>query len=66
MLPVAGRPMIHHVVREAVQEAVDAGIEEICIVIRDGKESIPRYFEESEPDSGVDEANWAPEKLRST
>jgi UTP--glucose-1-phosphate uridylyltransferase len=61
MLPVAGRPMIHHV----VQEAVDAGIEEICIVIRDGKESIPRYFEEREPDNGADEATWAAEKLRS-
>jgi NDP-sugar pyrophosphorylase family protein len=43
MLPVAGRPMIHHV----VQEAVDAGIEEICIVIREGKESMLRYFEET-------------------
>jgi UTP--glucose-1-phosphate uridylyltransferase len=61
MLPVAGRPMIHHV----VQEAADAGIEEVCIVIRDGKESIRRYFEEADPDSRTDEANWAAEKLRS-
>src|ERR1700686_4084420 len=41
MLPVGDRPMIHHV----VQEAVDAGIEEICIVIRDGKKAILRYFD---------------------
>jgi UTP--glucose-1-phosphate uridylyltransferase len=45
MLPVAGRPMIHHV----VQEAVDAGIEQICIVIRAGKESVSSYVEESQP-----------------
>jgi UTP--glucose-1-phosphate uridylyltransferase len=43
MLPVGSRPMIHH----AVQEALAAGIEEICIVIREGKEAIRRYFEEA-------------------
>jgi UTP--glucose-1-phosphate uridylyltransferase len=42
MLPVGSKPMIHH----AVQEALAAGLEEICIVIREGKEVIRRYFEE--------------------
>jgi UTP--glucose-1-phosphate uridylyltransferase len=42
MLPVGSKPMIHH----AVQEALAAGIEEICIVIRESKEVIRRYFEE--------------------
>jgi UTP--glucose-1-phosphate uridylyltransferase len=41
MLLIGGRPMIHHV----VQEAIDSGVREICIVIRKGKESIRRYFE---------------------
>jgi UTP--glucose-1-phosphate uridylyltransferase len=50
MLPVAGKPMIHHVVAEAVA----AGIKEICIVIRRGKESIVRYFEHGElPYTGI-------------
>jgi UTP--glucose-1-phosphate uridylyltransferase len=48
MLPLAGRPMIHHV----VQEAADAGIVEICIVIRNGKEAIRRYFEYDDPEVG--------------
>jgi len=56
MLPVAERPMIHHV----VQEAADAGIVEICIVIRNGKEAIRRYFEDPE----VDQPDRAVEKLR--
>jgi UTP--glucose-1-phosphate uridylyltransferase len=56
MLPVAGRPMIHHV----VQEAADAGIVEICIVIRSGKEAIRRYFEYDE----VGKADRAVEQLR--
>jgi UTP--glucose-1-phosphate uridylyltransferase len=58
MLPVAGRPMIHHV----VQEAVAAGIVEICIVIRNGKEAIRRYFEEDDPE--VDQLDRAVEDLR--
>src|SRR5260221_9119379 len=58
MLPVAGRPMIHHV----VQEAADAGIVEICIVIRDGKEAIRRYFEYDDPEVG--KVDRAVEKLR--
>src|SRR5262249_21717372 len=45
MLLVGNRPIIHHV----VQEAIDAGIKQICIVIRRGKESILRYFKESPP-----------------
>jgi UTP--glucose-1-phosphate uridylyltransferase len=44
MLPVGNRPMIHH----AVQEALAAGIEEVCIVIREGKEVIRRYFEQGD------------------
>ena len=48
MLPVAGSPMIHHV----VQEAADAGLVEICIVIRNGKEAIRRYFEYNDPEVG--------------
>src|SRR5262249_40516550 len=47
MLPVAGKPMIHYV----VQEAADAGIVEICIVIRNGKEEIRRYFEDDNPEA---------------
>src|SRR5262245_51720799 len=58
MLPVAGKPMIHHV----VQEAADAGIVEICIVIRDGKEAIRRYFEYDDPE--VCNVDRAIEKLR--
>jgi UTP--glucose-1-phosphate uridylyltransferase len=58
MLPVAGRPMIHHV----VQEAADAGIVEICIIIRNGKEAIRRYFEDDNP--GIGKADRAMEKLR--
>ena len=58
MLPVAGRPMIHHV----VQEAADAGIVEICIVIRNGKEAIRRYFEY---DAEVGKLDPAVEKLQS-
>ena len=40
LLPVCGRPVIEHVVREAVE----AGIEEIILVISEGKESIADYF----------------------
>ena len=53
LLPVGRRPMIH----EAVAEAVQAGIQEICIVIRKGKEQIREYFKTegvaSIRDSGV-------------
>ncbi|HEY7247839.1 MAG TPA: sugar phosphate nucleotidyltransferase [Xanthobacteraceae bacterium] len=49
MLPVDGKPMIHHI----VQEAIDAAIEHIGIVIRAGKESIARYFERSQPDCEI-------------
>lgn len=41
LLPVRGKPMIHL----AVAEAVAAGIKEIGIVIRDGKEAIRAYFD---------------------
>lgn len=40
LLPVCGRPVIEHVVREAV----DAGIEEVIIVISEGKENLIEYF----------------------
>lgn len=41
MLPVLNVPMIHHVVKEAV----DSGIEEIIFVTGSGKESIENYFD---------------------
>lgn len=40
MLPVGDKPVIHYV----VEEAAEAGIEEILIVISRGKETIPNYF----------------------
>lgn len=45
LLPVGDRPVIHGV----VEEAVAAGIQEIVLVISEGKEAILRYFE-SDPD----------------
>jgi UTP--glucose-1-phosphate uridylyltransferase len=59
MLPLAGLPIIHHV----VQEAIDAGIVEICIIIRKSKQEIRRYFESDDPETG--EARRAVEQLRS-
>ena len=47
MLPLAGRPIIHHV----VQEAIDAGLVEICIVIHKRKQEIRRYFESDNPEA---------------
>jgi UTP--glucose-1-phosphate uridylyltransferase len=40
MLPVGRKPMIQHV----VEEAVLSGLKQICIVIREGKEIIRDYF----------------------
>jgi UTP--glucose-1-phosphate uridylyltransferase len=40
LLPVNGRPIIEYVVREAVA----AGIEEVILVISEGKESLVEYF----------------------
>jgi len=40
MLPIVDRPVIEYV----IEEAVASGIEEIMIVIREGKEVIQRYF----------------------
>ena len=40
MLPVGRKPMIQHV----VEEAVASGLTQICIVIREGKETIRDYF----------------------
>jgi UTP--glucose-1-phosphate uridylyltransferase len=58
MLPLAGRPIIHHV----VQEAIDAGIVELCIVIHKSKEEIRRYFESDNREAC--EAERPAEKLR--
>ncbi len=44
LLLAAGKPLIHH----AVQELLDAGIQEICVVIREGKEAIADYFKGEE------------------
>lgn len=44
MLPVHRKPMIHHV----VEEAVASGIEQVCVVIRKGKDVIRHYFENQE------------------
>jgi len=40
MLPVGAKPLLHHV----VEEAVASGIKQVCIVIRKGKEVIKDYF----------------------
>ena len=40
MLPLGSEPMLQHVVKEAVA----SGLREICIVIREGKETIRNYF----------------------
>lgn len=40
MLPVGRKPMIQHI----VEEAVASGLTQICIVIRKGKEAIRDYF----------------------
>lgn len=41
MLPVGCKPMIQHV----VEEALASGLRQVCIVIREGKEIIRDYFE---------------------
>lgn len=40
LLPVCGRPVIEHV----VNEAVEAGIQEVILVISEGKEALAEYF----------------------
>lgn len=47
MLPVARKPAIQHLVEEAVQ----SGVREICIVIREGKEIIRDYFTLRQPEA---------------
>ena len=42
LLPLGNKPIIAHL----VDEALDAGIREICFVISQGKETIPQYFYE--------------------
>lgn len=41
LLPIGNRPVISLI----VDECLEAGIREICFVISEGKESIPRYFQ---------------------
>ncbi len=43
MLPVVDKPIIHYI----VEECVEAGIEDIIIVIRPGNESVMNYFTRS-------------------
>lgn len=45
MLPAGRKPMIQHI----VEEAVASGLKQICIVIRQGKEVIRDYFSLSHP-----------------
>ncbi|MBL4585888.1 MAG: NTP transferase domain-containing protein, partial [Flavobacteriales bacterium] len=40
LLPICGKPVIHYV----VQEAVDAGINEIILILSKGKEAVAEYF----------------------
>src|SRR5215210_1364241 len=40
MLPVGRKPMIQHV----LEEAILSGIKQVCIIIREGKEVIRDYF----------------------
>lgn len=40
LLPVCGKPVIQHV----VEEAVEAGIEEIILILSEGKEAVAEYF----------------------
>ncbi len=44
LLPVCGRPVIEHVVKEAAE----AGIEEVILVISKGKEAVADYFRVNE------------------
>ncbi len=46
MLPVLDKPVIHYV----VEEAVNAGLNEILIIVGKGKESIINYFDKHELD----------------
>lgn len=41
MMPINGKPFIHYV----VDEAIEAGIKDILIITRSGKEAIQEYFE---------------------
>jgi len=43
MLPLAGKPIIHHI----VEEAVESGFSEIIFVIHESKHSIEKYFKKS-------------------
>lgn len=53
MLPVGNKPMIQHV----LEEAVAAGVKQIGIVIREGKEVIRDYFSPRSPATGSEELN---------
>lgn len=47
MLPILDKPVIHYV----VEDAVNAGLDEILIIVGKGKEAIINYFDKSEMDS---------------
>lgn len=58
LLPVGGLPMIHF----AVEEAAEAGFEEIVVIIAPGKEIIRNYFEASADSGGMEKGEeWAVE-----
>ena len=48
LLPILDKPMLQYV----VEEAAEAGIEEVIIVTSPGKETIAAYFQ---PDPGLEE-----------
>lgn len=50
MLPAGRKPMIQHV----LEEAVDSGLTQLCIVIREGKEIIRDYFTVNKTESNED------------
>jgi UTP--glucose-1-phosphate uridylyltransferase len=50
MLPVGRKPMIQH----AVEEVVASGLDEVCIVIRRGKEIIRDYFRKAQASAHTD------------
>ena len=41
MLPIADKPLLHHI----VLELVEAGVEEIVLIVNDTKESVKKYFQ---------------------
>lgn len=64
MLPVGGKPMIYY----AISEAAHAGLEELYIVISEGKQSLRRYVEEGgfERDARAEKEGEAVSRLQIT